>query len=235
MTEQRAGDVSKTFHADGLFRGAFLATKNAGEFLCDAVANFNAGRHRAALLLGVYCREEVGRCEILLGMRDEVLQTGAPVSIDKIKNRCEDHRKKLAEGQTGVTIRLGGGVGKQVEPLFKAKPGDRGLQQAYDASRDMAKRKLRRAPTDVHAARMTATYVDPTDTGGWSQPWEVDANDYRTLLGDIAGDYQWCSEQFSRNNDLTQAAANWKDRPQLPEAVWPEPPRPQVVHNARRT
>jgi AbiV family abortive infection protein len=211
---------SPRLNATQLLDGALYAIEHAGNLLHDAVALYEQGRYASAVVLAVYCREELGRFEILLEIWKQTADTGGP-TVKAVREKCEDHITKLKRGQMVVTTRLGADQGRKLLELRKTPTSKEYLEyrSLIDAT---IKQKARRDPVTVHKRRIRALYVDPDDEGGWIRPREESPSDTRELLDEIAGDYALSLDRLDLDDpELKEAIAVWDDYPDLPPPVSP--------------
>lgn len=214
--------------ANDLFRGALCALEQAGHLINDAVALYEGGRYANSLVLGVYCREEIGRSELLVSIGKE-LAPGRGIAIDVLRRRCVEHTRKLREGQQGVTLPLTGQQGGKLGGLraSPASPEYRGARENVDKA--VASKRRRDAP-EAHERRMRALYVGPLDDGGWNRPSQETAETVFSLLDAIASDYSLRLDRLEHDDTELQAAQRaWPECPSMPAPVSPTMPR-QVKH-----
>jgi hypothetical protein len=72
---------------------------------------------------------------------------------------------------------------------------------------------------------MRAFYVDIEDSGSdWSRPSQQPPNDAKKDLNDAVNDYMGRWDRLNNPDDpnLRDALKAWRDRPALPQPVWPE-------------
>ena len=206
-------------HTD-LLHGALYAIQQAGFLLHDAVALYKRGRYSSAVVLAVFCREELGRTQIFLEARESSLAS-APVSADFVRKQCDDHVEKLRRGQTGTVMRWGPEYRERLEGLFK-NPQTEEYRKARALADEMVKRKAKREPQDVHERRLSALYVEPNEAGHWNRPSETSKEEAQELVGDVANDYAMRRDQLrTRDEKLAAAIAEWRECPELPPPIWP--------------
>jgi AbiV family abortive infection protein len=204
-----------------LLHGAIYAVEQAGHLLHDAVALYEQRRYSSAVVLAVFCREELGRANILLATRKRAL-TSSPVSAKSVQNHCEQHVEKLRHGQTGVTLRWGRGQSGKFKALF-GNPQTAEYKEAHRMVAEITNHKARRDPHDIHQRRCRALYVEPSEAARkWNRPCEMTQEESRQLLEDVANDYALCRDSLqTRDDELAAAIAQWQDCPRLPDTIWP--------------
>lgn len=202
--------------AKNLLKGAYYSVEQAGHLLNDAVTLYEKGRYATAVVLAVFCQEELGRGRILLEERNRALSAG-PVPIPFVRAKCDDHADKLRRGRVGAPVNLPPHILKNVlTELSKGLKSD-GYDRALMQLTDSAKRRKKREPNDLVKKRQRALYVDPTDTGGWNRPSGVGQRECKLLIKDVLVDYELHRNHLLRNdNDLFDALYEWEDRPPLP-------------------
>ncbi len=207
-------------HTD-LLQGAVYATEQAGLFLQDAMALYRKGRYSSALALAVFCREELGRAQILFELRREALVSG-PVNRDHVIEECTDHIEKLRRGKGGTTLQWGPEHRDKFKGLFM-NPRSEEYKKAHALADELIQMKRKREPREAHEARLRALYVEPSESGGWSRPCEFTEKECEQFLGDVANDYALRCDQLQHNSDeeLERAIAQWKDRPHPPRPIRP--------------
>lgn len=214
--------------ADDLLHGAIYALEQGGLSISDAVGLWQRGSYASAVILAVFAREEVGRSQICADAWRAVLG-GGQVSTKQLAARCDDHVTKITAGRTGTVLRLTPQQSLSLKGLF----GDRQTAAYREARRttdQMIKSLARREPSDTHAIRCRAQYVEPADTG-WNRPSQTSRDESRDLITDVAGDYAvrrdyaLHTEACTIEGDPTPigpAARAWANCPTLPIPVWPE-------------
>jgi AbiV family abortive infection protein len=210
--------VCSLITAPYLEQGTALALEQAGFLLSDAAALHKLGSYATALAVVQFGREELGRCRILRGLRDEVVR-GMTVSLDDVLNACSDHQTKQRKSQLGsVNFRPTSteGLGRAIQTTLSSRPDSDDYQQAREAIDAAAKAKLGKLPDLRHAARLTALYVDPTENGtGWNRPRDTTREQSYQAILDFVNDY---AGVFNRLR---------KDEPAL-LALVPQVPAPEV-------
>jgi AbiV family abortive infection protein len=215
----------KNLSADELLYGAMYAMEQAGLLLHDAVGLYEGGRYSSAIALAVFAREEIGRAGILQEKWREALTAG-PVPADSVIEACYDHVEKLGRGQAGVALRCGPEHAETLKPLFGGDPQSEAWRKARAFVDERVKRKGRRDPQDTHEKRKRALYVEPRETGsGWNRPCETSKEEARRLLEDVGNDYGVrLGNLQTRDEELAEAASQWKECPKLPDPIWPSFP-----------
>jgi AbiV family abortive infection protein len=89
--------MSASVTPEYLLEGAVYALEQCGLLLRDANSLYRSGSYATAVALAAFAREELGRWRILLDLRREVLD-GRAVTIEEIKDRCDDHVTKQKSG-----------------------------------------------------------------------------------------------------------------------------------------
>jgi AbiV family abortive infection protein len=215
-----------------LLAGAAYALEQAGLLLLDATLLYESGSHATSVVLAALAQEELGRWQILLELRQKVMN-GEDVTIDRVNDACEDHVTKQAKGMRGITTRFDGDtvLSRLVRTKWQAKPG---TQERTDINEQLGKLdrlKQRRAPHDRHTARMAARYVQPKTNSEWSRPaLAIGKTQAREFLEDAIGDYAIIYEQEyptgsgvlkETDPELSNALEEWAERPSLPVWRWP--------------
>jgi AbiV family abortive infection protein len=215
----------KNLTADELLRGVMYAMEQAGLLLHDAVGLYERGRYSSAIALAVFARDEVGRAEILQ-RKWTVACTAGPILAHSIIEACDDHVEKLRRGQAGVTLRWGPEHAETLKPLFAGDRQSAAWRKARAFVDEWVKRKGRRDPQDTHEKRLRALYVEPKETGsGWNRPCETSKEEARRLLEDVGNDYGVrLGNLQTRDEELAEAASQWKECPKLPDPIWPSLP-----------
>ncbi|MGH9773636.1 MAG: AbiV family abortive infection protein [Candidatus Acidiferrales bacterium] len=75
--------------------------ETAGHLLSDAIALFIQGRLSSAAVLADFCREELGRANILSALRKHARASGS-IAENLLKTECDKHFEKLRLGQAAV-------------------------------------------------------------------------------------------------------------------------------------
>jgi len=113
-----------------LLEGSMYALEQCGLLLRDATILYQRGSYANAVVLAAFAREELGRFEILLDLRKEVL-AGKTITIKEIQDRCTGHVTKQQAGMlsTLVTADRDSVLGNLSEPngklILKAPGGKR--------------------------------------------------------------------------------------------------------------
>jgi len=212
--------MTQSLSADDLIRGEIYALEQAGNLLRDAVSLYENQRYASAVVLGIYCREELGRSRIYSVMRRQVRSSG-PVNSDEVRDRCKDHVEKLRRGQVQVAVRLAPEQRDLMDAF--ADPEHPQHDEARKTMDTLFKKQRGRQPHDTHERRMRGLYVEPTEDGvGWNRPCLFDRDEASQLLDDIANDYDgYLSRLRYSDGERYNFLATWASRPELPPPVWP--------------
>jgi len=169
---------------DDILEGAILALDQSARLLSDSFALFERGSCASAVVLGIFAREEMGRCQMLLDLREQVI-AGASVASDEIGERYQDHVAKLKHSQSGTYARLSP---EQTTAFIASWRNPQGAQ--YEAFRDALDHKHKRGrqqgAQDLHDQRVTALYIDVDDHGRWSRPYKIAASEVYRARAQIA-------------------------------------------------
>ncbi len=209
---------SAKLDATELLHGALFAMEHAGDLLHDAVLLYDQGRYASAVVLGVFCREELGRSGILLEIRKQTRDSGGATRND-VKSRCEDHVTKLRQGQMAVSTRLTADQGRKLLALWMT-PRSKEYREYRAALNAAIQQKARRDSEAFQQRRVRALYVDPDERGGWSRPRDESAAYARDLLDEVGGDYAIALDNLAfDDSELKEAIAGWAECPELPVPV----------------
>jgi AbiV family abortive infection protein len=174
----------------------------------------------------LFAREALGRWQILLDLRREVI-SGAKLTIKDIRHRCENHAAKQRAGTTGLTIRTdtGSRLGEllQTRTATAATPASKEFKETSDQLKKIGQKKNKRTPCDRDKRRMLALYVDPVSTDRWNRPIsEIPKKLAYEVLMDALNDYVRAlseryihPELFKDDPELFGALTGWADRPKL--------------------
>ena len=213
----------KTLQTRDLLCGAAYAIEHSGHLLRDAVILYDQGSYASAVVLAVYCREELGRSELLLDLAKG--SAGSPgVRLATIRRECGQHVDKLAKGRTGTSLRLGPTQTGRLRPLFtnERTPERAAARAALD---EAIKAKSKREPADTNERRLRALYVDPSDDGSWHRPTQEPPSTAFDLLNEIAGDYALTLDRLQDDDHgLSGLLREWPEAPQLLPTAWPRLP-----------
>jgi AbiV family abortive infection protein len=154
-----------------LLEGAVYALEQCGMLLRDANSLYRSASYATAVALAAFAREELGRWRILLDLRREVVG-GKNLTIEEIKDRCDDHVTKQKAGMLSFTMRADreSGLGILLRSRMEASPGSNEWTETDDKLTKINRGKKRRVPDDRHEQRMSALYVDPVSIGRWNRP-----------------------------------------------------------------
>lgn len=202
-------------NATDLLHGAIYALEHAGQLLHDAHHLFLDERYSSAVALAVYCREELGRADILFDLRRQSLQHG-PIGVSEVRKRCVKHIERLRRGQKVAVVRLG----PEQWPLlvkFASDPHSPEYAEARKTIGEMQRSKKRRDPTIIERLRYRALYVEPSEFGqGWNRPSSISSEQARILLQDVATDYEEHRRHLPGwDSELKAALEAWTDAPDL--------------------
>lgn len=140
-------------HTD-LLHGAIYAIQQAGFLLHDAVALYKQGRYSSAVVLAVFCREELGRAQILFTLRRKALESG-PVDRDRVIKECTDHIEKLRRGKGGTTLQWGPEHRDKFKGLLM-NPRSEEYKKAHALADELIQTKRKREPREAHETRLRA-------------------------------------------------------------------------------
>ena len=114
----QGSQMSGSVTAQSLIRGAVYSLEHCGVLLGDAKVLYENGSYATALAVGAFAREELGRWRVLLKLRKQVLD-GASLSVEDIREACNDHVRKQESGMTSLTMRADNksGLGKLLQDL----------------------------------------------------------------------------------------------------------------------
>lgn len=204
--------------ADTLFCGAAFALQQCGRHLEDATVLLEHGRHSGAALLAMLAREEMGRSEILLQLRERA-NAGEQFTVDHVNRACDDHVIKHEHSQHSLAYH--GQAGSQIDQLIRTKlrvtPDTREWKEADRRLKALDERRLRRTPQDRHETRMKAAYVDLTDAG-WARPSDLKPLDCYHALNDALNDYRGARDRFL--DRLVNEHPNCGEVIDLPAPAW---------------
>jgi AbiV family abortive infection protein len=107
----------------------------------------------------------------LLELRREVL-SGKNVTIEEIKDRCDNHVTKQRAAMLSLTMRADrdSGLGRLLQSRLEASPGSDKWKETDHRLAKIDRTKEKRVPDDRHEQRMSALYVDPVSPGRWNRP-----------------------------------------------------------------
>jgi len=213
-------------NADDLIRGEMYALEQAGHLLHDAVSLFDRQRYSSAVVLGVFCREELGRARIYSELRKQVRKSG-PVTLEDVQRRGSNHIEKLRQGLGSTPICFTPGKDELFDALFKPEhPKFREARRMLD---QVTQKTRKRDPQLTHERRKRGLYVEPIEDGiGWNRPRYFKREEAHLVLEHVANDYSSRFDQLRyADKERYNALHLWKDRPELPEPVWPKPMPPE--------
>jgi AbiV family abortive infection protein len=226
--------MSASVTPEYLLEGAVYALEQCGMLLRDANSLYRSASYATAVALAAFAREELGRWRILLDLRREVVG-GKNVTIEAIKDRCDDHVTKQKAGMLSFTMRADreSGLGRLLRSRMEASPGSNEWAETDDKLTKINREKKRRIPDDRHEQRMSALYVDPVSIGRWNRPsLAISQMSAYEFLQDARNDYS--IQQGNRyanleilkaiDAELCNALEQWPDRPTLPFAEILTPP-----------
>ncbi len=215
--------TTRTLKPRDLLQGTLYAIENAGHLLRDAVTLYEQGRFASAVVLAVYCREELGRSEILLDMARNAADSRG-VQLQDVRDRCKKHIDKLTHGQAGITLRVTPAQTSRLGPLFTNQRNPDYTAARADLDRAI-QAKTRRNPLTTNERRLRALYVDPTDDGRWHRPSQQPSSDAFDLLDEVAGDYAMRLDRLRLDDpELSSLISEWPDAPELLPPSYPRMP-----------
>jgi AbiV family abortive infection protein len=175
-----------------LMQGAVYALEQCGSLLDDACCVYRAGSYGTAVALAAFAREELGRFNILLGLRIKAL-AGELVSAKDIAEECGDHVEKQKAGTLSMVQRAdkSSGLGQLLERRFRAEPGSNERKSLDKELGKIDNTQFKRAPNTRHEKRIRALYVDPDDSGShWKRPRDVNQTEAHEFLTHAISDYR---------------------------------------------
>lgn len=145
-----------------LLEGAFYATEQAWHLLEDSVLLFQGERYATSVILATYCLEELSRSKICSDFRTRVLE-GTGVTSAQFSTKCEDHKRKLADGGISPLVHKCEWVTEPTDP----RQDQRSVENVIAGVR----KRRNRLPKDALEARRKALYVDLLADGeSWNRP-----------------------------------------------------------------
>jgi AbiV family abortive infection protein len=215
--------------ADFLLKGAVYSLEQCGTLLHDAVTLHKNGAHSSAIVLAAFAREELGRSQILLNLRKAVI-AGKSVTLQDIKDKCQDHLKKQDWAQLSTVQRVSGdgGLAKLLRKKAGASPQSEDYKDASKQLEDITNQQRGRNPDARHRQRLSALYVEPTANGlDWNRPKQTSSDEATQFLIDAVNDYAGQYDRFQSGSiefidpELFRALQAWNTRPPLPSPEWP--------------
>jgi AbiV family abortive infection protein len=227
--------MSGSVTAQSLIRGAVYSLEHCGVLLGDAKVLYENGSYATALAVGAFAREELGRWRMLLKLRKQVLD-GASLSVEDVREACNDHVRKQESGMTSLTMRADNesGLGKLLQNRMTAPLGSKERKEADNQIDKIDQIKSKRTPDDRHRLRMKALYVDILSEDQWNRPaQEISQADAYEFLADAINDYglqrsqRYVHLELLKPDDpeLRDALVAWSGRPELPHVEHPSYPR----------
>jgi AbiV family abortive infection protein len=214
-----------------LLKGAFYALEQCGLLLRDAVRLSNGGSHASALVLAAFAREELGREGILLKLRGECI-SGGRITVETIKDKCDDHKIKQKYGMLSTTLMADRDtvMGRLLQTKIRAHPHSPEWKEADAKLRQMDKGKGKKTPADRHKKRELSLYVDPVSEDTWNRPTTTSPADAQLFVMEAVNDYAGKYERRVSADaygspldiEIFEALKGWADRPELPQPEWPE-------------
>jgi AbiV family abortive infection protein len=228
--------VSMSVTSEYLVKGYALALEQCGLLLRDAVRLYEAASYATAVALAAFAREELGRSEILLDMWRR-RRGGSPVTLEEIRNACDNHVEKQRAGMLSLTLTTDRTtvLGKHLTSRKTYAPQSEEWKEADAALKQISDQKAKRTPDDRHSKRMRALYVEPKSSTEWNRPANILAEPAHNFLQDAVNDYSLRSHQGYITPDhilkhidpeLYDALEQLTDRPQLPPPEHPSWPNP---------
>jgi hypothetical protein len=151
------------------------------------------------------------------------------VTRERVNSSCDDHVEKQRRAQLSLTYRFQGS--EQAAEILRARTrspiGSDEWRIADEKVRLLDERRLKRQPSDRHAKRMSAFYVDLADGDNWSRPCELDPPDCAGEVVDALNDYTGARERIEQaaplhaDQDLATAIAALAHPPTFPPTPWP--------------
>jgi AbiV family abortive infection protein len=207
--------------AQYLLEGAFYAMEQCGLLLQHALILYENRAYSSAVALAAFAREEMGRARILFELRQDV-QNGKAVTVQEIKDRCDDHVEKQTYAQLGVVLRTFGDT--SLGELLIAgldNPQSDEFKKAEEKIKKVVQLKRKRVPGERHYERMRSLYVEPNEFGtGWNRPRNKSSVEALYFILDALNDYrrEYHRLKYIEHSDmeLFQAIQAWNERPKLP-------------------
>lgn len=217
--------------ADVLLEGAWYSLEQCGHLLQSA-AGLHAGRaYASAVALALLAREELGRYRILLDLWRQAAK-GKSISVEEVREACDDHVVKQREAQLSMVYRAEGpgGLVELLRARAKHLPGTPEYKKADEQMNKLDEVKLKRTPADRHSTRMRAMYVDINDAGtDWNRPATMSKEEATNCLVDAVNDYSVQADKLNQmeilkvhDPALATVLDAWPDKPPLPAPTWPE-------------
>jgi AbiV family abortive infection protein len=219
-----------------LLEGYAYALEQCGLLLRDANILYRSGSYANTVVLAAFAGEELGRSEILLDLRKQVLG-GKNFTTKDIREQCDGHVEKQQAGMLSVVQRASNqesGIGKVLLDRMTANSQSPEGQKVRAELEQITKRAKNRVPSDRHEARIAALYVEPVSGNKWKRPADTSRAKAQTFLQNAVNDYAMRYDQgYIRPPDsilkhidpeLFNALEQWSDRPEL----W----RPERPHDA---
>jgi AbiV family abortive infection protein len=215
-----------------LLQGAAYALEQCGLLLRDANLLYRSGSYASSLALAAFAREELGRYNILLGLRRRAL-AGEVITILDVQESCEDHIAKQRAGMLSIqfTADRDSGFGTILRARMENNPQSTEWKRAKEELKRIDELKKKRTPSDRHERRLVALYVEPSLGSHWNRPATTSASAAHDFLqhaiNDYAGRYHqgYIASEDSMlrhaDNELYQALDKWSDRPTLQPPEWP--------------
>ena len=213
-----------------LLEGALYAVEQSGLMMTDAVILYDNDRYSNAIVLAAFAREELGRSRILRELRKKIVEGPGSVTLEEIRDQCDDHVKKQKNAQIVTTQRFSRyeGLGKLMQQRIETPPQSQEFKEAERELDKITKKQKNWASEDRHKTRMKALYVEPDDSGmAWNRPKEVSREQARIFLEaatlEYANEYRQLQGGSDRHSDpeFTLALEKWAERPELTAPQWP--------------
>jgi AbiV family abortive infection protein len=163
--------VRQSASAPYLLEGAVYALEQGGLLLHDANLLYCNGSYATAIVLATFAREELGKWQILLKLRKEVLG-GKQLSLKEMADCC-GHDAKHRAGLLVVTSRdraEPAAIANAMQTMSDAVQGSNEWQAAKDEYERLLAHIKKSIPAERHKNRMSALYVDPISVTEWNRP-----------------------------------------------------------------
>jgi AbiV family abortive infection protein len=229
------GNEPMSVTAEYLLKGYALALEQCGLLLRDAVRLYESGSYATAVVLTAFALEELGRSQILLDLWRRQ-RGGSPVTLENIRDACEDHVAKQRAGMLSMTLTANRetALGKILTARQTNAPQSQEWKDADAALKQIDEKKAKRTPDDRHNKRMAALYVEAKSSSEWNRPADISAKMAHDFLQEAVNDYAGRYDQGYITSaqsilehiepELYNALEQLTDRPRLAPPEWPSWP-----------
>jgi AbiV family abortive infection protein len=218
-----------------LLKGAVYALEQCGLLLLDASLLYRNGSFATAVVLTTFAREELGRWQILLKLRREVLSE-EQLSLEEVRARCKTHDAKHRHGwlvASSYDRPEPTAIANAIDTMSNAAHGSSEWQAAKDEYERLNAHLKKTVPAERQANRMSALYVDPISVTEWNRPAKtITRQSAFTLLLDVGNEYGLeaahgysdLASVATKDTELAAALEQWTDRPTMPARELVSPP-----------